>query len=38
MLCNLIEKGQIKCDKYFPQQDANNGILVEKEYTIKLME
>lgn len=38
MLCNLIEKGQIKCDKYFPQQDANNGVLVEKEYMVKVLE
>ena len=38
MLCNLIERGQIKCDRYFPQLDANNGVMAEKEYSIKLLE
>lgn len=28
MLCNLIERGQIKCDRYFPRSDeANQGLM-----------
>lgn len=36
MLCNLIEKTKIKCDRYFPQEVQTP--LVEKEYQITLLE
>jgi hypothetical protein len=32
MLCNLIEKTKIKCDRYFPQKDPVSLKIVEKEY------
>ena len=28
MLCKLIEKGQIKCDRYYPENKENNDVLV----------
>lgn len=36
MLCNLIEKGKIKCDRYFPGKDSEEGRLIEREYEITL--
>ena len=27
MLCKLIEKGQIKCDRYFPEGKDHNDII-----------
>lgn len=38
MLCNLIEKNKIKCDRYFPQKDPHCSKLIEQEYEITLLE
>lgn len=32
MLCNLIEKNKIKCDRYYPKNDPENNKIVEQEY------
>lgn len=32
MLCCLIEKNKIKCDRYFPQKDPHAASITEQEY------
>jgi tyrosine-protein phosphatase non-receptor type 12/18/22 len=38
MLCSLIEKNKIKCDRYYPQKDPHSSQLAEQEYEITLLE
>lgn len=38
MLCNLIEKNKIKCDRYYPQKDPHCSKLVEQDYEVTLLE
>lgn len=38
MLCCLIEKNKIKCDRYYPQKDPHSATLIEQEYEITLLE
>lgn len=37
MLCNLIEKNKIKCDRYFPCKDQEGAKMAEKEYEVTLL-
>jgi protein tyrosine phosphatase len=38
MLCSLIEKNKIKCDRYYPQKDPHCSKITEQEYEITLLE
>lgn len=37
MLCNFVERGSPKCERYFPHLEHNQGIMHLNEYQLQLI-